>query len=388
MEKKVTDELQAINLINSYQLAISILPLDKKISEFVYYGLKQIKEISFCRVCLYCANEPLGDRIRDEKSSCNTCNIFNASEKVSHECIFYNNDSYKVISIQSINNIYGNIIINNSRELTCSIDSCIRNFANFITLYVENKIQEENLKKQNEILRISKEKAEESDRLKSSFLTNLSHEIRTPMNAIQGFASILHDASLPNEQIREFATYISESTDQMLDIFSDILILSSLDAGQEKLNKSIIDPTLIIEDIYTRFYPKSYKKGLQFSKQLPLDTSKKEIYLDIEKIKKILDHLLSNSIKFTDKGYVSLGFYLSSNKINFSIKDSGIGIDNKYFDKIFNRFWQLDSGLTRSYEGNGLGLSIAKGYAELMDGNIKVKSSSGKGAEFLVTIPF
>jgi len=244
--------------------------------------------------------------------------------------------------------------------------------------------------------REAKEKAEESERLKTAFLLNMSHEVRTPMNAIIGFSNMLHDSDLTAEKRKEYTSIIISSSNRLQFIIDDIMTISKLETNQEEVkihNVCVNDILDNLLEIY-QFAAKDKKILLNSRFDLPDDLSK--IYSDKNKIKQILSHLIDNAIKFTSRGYVKFGYSLqnadptsnSEQHLLFFVMDSGIGISNEIKNKIFERFAQAETEITRNYGGTGLGLSIAKGFVELLGGKIWVESNEDKGSTFYFTIPY
>ncbi|MBI9066908.1 MAG: PAS domain S-box protein [Salinivirgaceae bacterium] len=237
-------------------------------------------------------------------------------------------------------------------------------------------------------LKFAKEKAEESDRLKTAFLQNISHEIRTPMNAINGFAGILNKPDLSEEKRNSFISIIQNSSKQLLSIVSNILTISSIDAKQEKLCMENVCINDIIVDLVAIFKPQAVNQNISLFAKQQLSDSQAEIYTDKTKVTQILSNLISNAFKFTHKGSIEFGYNLKENELEFYVKDSGIGIKPELREKIFERFQQADSSITRKYGGTGLGLSISNGFVELLGGKIWVESESDKGSAFYFTIPY
>ena len=254
---------------------------------------------------------------------------------------------------------------------------------------------EELIKKRTSELEKAKIKAEESDRLKSAFLTNMSHEIRTPMNGILGFAGLLKEPNLTGKMQQEYIRIIEKSGDRMLNIINDIIDISKIESG---LNEITIINTNIneqIEYIYSFFTPSVEEKRLKFSFIKSLPANEVNINTDKEKFLKILTNLIKNAIKFTDKGSIEFGYEKKGNYLEFFVKDTGIGIPHNRQEAIFERFIQADILDSRAFQGAGLGLSITKAYVEMLGGKIWVNSEeenlpNGKtgGSIFYFTIPY
>lgn len=234
----------------------------------------------------------------------------------------------------------------------------------------------------------AKEKAEESDRLKSAFLQNLSHEIRTPLNSICGFSERLNKPQLSDEKRKSFVSIIQNSSNQLLSIISDVLSISALETKQEKVNIEKICINNIITDLLSIFKQQTINRNISLYAKKSLSDKQSEIYTDKTKITQILSNLLSNALKFTHEGFVEFGYNLKNNELEFYVKDSGIGIKSELQEKIFERFAQADHFINKKYGGTGLGLAISKGFVELLDGEIWVNSVINDGSTFYFTIPY
>ncbi len=232
----------------------------------------------------------------------------------------------------------------------------------------------------------AKEKAEESDRLKSAFLANMSHEIRTPMNSIMGFADLLKESDLSVDQRDKYISLIEEAGERMLDIISDLIAISRVESGQEEVKISLFNLNELLDYNYILFRKSAIHKGIELRVDKKEDTSMVNFNSDRDKVYTILTNLLSNALKYTDKGSVTFGYEMEDDYVRFHVKDTGIGIPADKIDKIFNRFVQVDQSFTKSYEGNGLGLPISKAYTEMLGGKIWVESEPGKGSCFYFTI--
>lgn len=234
----------------------------------------------------------------------------------------------------------------------------------------------------------SKEKAEESDRLKTAFLHNISHEIRTPMNAIIGFSALLSEPGLDIASQKSFVEHISQSSFRLLEILNNIIEVSNIEAGILKVKKSEANLNKMLELILSEYQPKAIEKGIELTMNTGLPDSRTDLLYDYGKIKSILTSLLNNAFKFTHKGGVSLGYKLNGAFLEFYVSDTGIGIPQEHQYKVFTRFYQVDNTLNRNYDGTGLGLSITKAYVELLGGKIWLTSKPGNGSVFYFTIPY
>jgi PAS domain S-box-containing protein len=234
----------------------------------------------------------------------------------------------------------------------------------------------------------AKERAEESDRLKTAFLHNVSHEIRTPMNAILGFSTLLNEPGLSQSEHNQYVNIIFQSSNQLLSIINDIVDIANVESGQVKLNFREMNLNSSMRSLVEQFRYKEneYEIAINFSPGLKDEES--TIITDSTKLIQILSNLIGNAIKFTRKGGIEIRYTLNNALLEFSVRDTGIGIRPEHIDKIFNRFFQVDAADSRQYSGTGLGLSICKAYVELMGGYIGVESEPGKGTHFVFTLPY
>ncbi len=234
----------------------------------------------------------------------------------------------------------------------------------------------------------AKEKAEESDRLKTAFLHNVSHEIRTPMNAILGFSSLLNETGITEDDQKQFVDVIFQSSNQLLSIINDIVDLASIESGQVKLNIKEVNLNYELRKLSEQFSYKQKHLNITLSLKTPLTDREANIMTDGTKLIQILSNLINNAFKFTKKGKISYGYTLKDDFLEFFVKDSGVGIQPENQAKVFDRFYQVDSAVSRQYSGTGLGLSICKAYTELLGGNIWLSSVPGEGSLFNFTLPY
>ncbi|MFZ4400355.1 MAG: ATP-binding protein [Bacteroidales bacterium] len=243
---------------------------------------------------------------------------------------------------------------------------------------------------------LAKERAEESDKLKTAFLNNVSHEIRTPFNGLLGFLTIIkEDEVSPSEKEIYFNT-IFKSADRLLSTINDIVEISQIDSSQIKLQIAKTDVNEQINDLFMLYKPIVENNNLEFILNNTLIATKSYFETDGHKFNTILTNLINNAIKFTKKGSIELGCrYISDSReteiaetveLEFYVKDTGIGIPEDKHEQIFKRFMQADVSDTRAYEGSGLGLSIAKAYVEMLGGKIRLESEPGNGTAFYFTI--
>jgi PAS domain S-box-containing protein len=234
----------------------------------------------------------------------------------------------------------------------------------------------------------AKEKAEESDRLKSAFLANMSHEIRTPMNGILGFLQLINKPDISDIARDQYISIINESGNRLMDTINDLIEISQIETGQLKISFSAIDLNEILEYLYGFFKPEAENKGLQLIACNNLPVPGSIIYTDKSKLQSILVNLIKNALKFTREGFVEFGAGIKDNSLCLYVKDSGIGIPGDKLEKIFDRFVQADMTYSKAYEGSGLGLSLVRSYIDALGGTISVKSQVGQGTVFKITLAY
>ncbi len=240
-----------------------------------------------------------------------------------------------------------------------------------------------------EELLIAKEKAEESDRLKTSFLHNVSHEIRTPMNAIIGFASLLSESDVSEDERNQYCDIISQSSNQLLSIINDIVDIANVESGQVKVNLKVFNLNLTLRNLIEQYqYIRTKDNNIPIQIKTGLSDDDSQIRTDDVKLIQIISNLVNNALKFTRSGEIVVSYILNNRFLEFSVRDTGIGIPSIHIEKIFKRFYQVEGAVSRQYGGTGLGLSICKAYVELLGGEISVKSEQGKGSLFTFTIPY
>ena len=243
------------------------------------------------------------------------------------------------------------------------------------------------LKKAEQELIAAKEKAEESDRLKSAFLANMSHEIRTPMNGILGFAELLKTPKLTGKAQRKYVNIIEKSGQRMLGIINDLIDISKLESGQTELSFSVTDLNEQLKFLYNFFKLETKQKGIKLSFHSPLKNGQATVITDKEKLYAVLANLLKNALKFTNEGSIDFGYELKEDQLEFYVRDTGIGVPPEKQAAIFERFVKADSILSGEYEGAGLGLAISKSYVEMLGGHIWMESAPGNGSSFYFTLP-
>lgn len=235
----------------------------------------------------------------------------------------------------------------------------------------------------------AKEKAEESDRLKTAFLQNMSHEIRTPMNAIMGFSSLLVENYGDRAKLEQFAEIINQRANDLLDIINDILDISKIESGQLSVNNVECNIKELFTELnlfFIEYQKRLRKEHINFSLVCDPGQFSPLIQTDTVKLKQILINLIGNAFKFTDKGSVECSCRFESDFLQFYVSDTGVGIPTNRFDNIFERFTQLENSVSGNIGGTGLGLSIAKGLTNLLGGKIWIESEVNKGTTFHFTI--
>lgn len=234
----------------------------------------------------------------------------------------------------------------------------------------------------------AKEKAEESDRLKTAFLQNMNHEIRTPLNGILGFAKLLNDEDITSDEIKSYTDIILQSGKRLMETVGNVLDISRIDTGQVEINNKEFSINSLMAEMHSFFSIKANSKNLKLSYNSALDYESSIIKSDEIKINQVLTNLINNALKFTESGGIDYGYRVLNDEIEFYVKDTGIGIPEDFKRRIFSRFNQADLESTRKYGGAGLGLSICKGLVELLGGKLWFESEYGKGTTFFFTIPY
>ncbi len=246
--------------------------------------------------------------------------------------------------------------------------------------------QSQELQEQNRSLEVQKNQLQELNKLKTSFLSNMSHELRTPLNSIIALSSVLHkrwENKIPIEEI-EYLGVIEKSGKHLLDLINDILNLSKLEAGKESVSLSTFDLKDLMNDVLASIKPQADQKNLRLSHDM---TENMLVVSDISKLRHILQNLIGNAVKFTEKGFVVVRVSTNKQSLCVQVEDSGIGIASELLPHIFDEFRQADERFSKKYEGTGLGLAIVKKYVQLLQGSIQVESTLGKGSTFTLYLP-
>jgi signal transduction histidine kinase len=229
----------------------------------------------------------------------------------------------------------------------------------------------------------AREKAEDSSRAKSAFLANMSHEIRTPLNAIIGFAEVLANAKTDEEK-KQFQEIVQSNGNLLLQLVNDILDISKIEAGTLEFNYSDVDINVLLSDLQQLFTMKL--KGQNSNVQIVLQKGLPEcvIKTDNNRLSQVISNFISNAIKYTSEGEITVGYEKRDSELYFFVKDTGTGIPESKLPKLFDRFYRAD----KTKEGTGLGLSICKTIIDKLNGNIGVESILGQGSTFWFTLPY
>ena len=234
----------------------------------------------------------------------------------------------------------------------------------------------------------AKNKAEESDRLKSSFLANMSHEIRTPMNAIIGFSKLIQLSDINDVSLKNYVEHIIENSQSLLSLINNIIDISKIDTDQIKLNIKWVNVHDLLIDIYQRYKNFNTNPAIDFKFIAPGKSISLQINTDEHRLHQILDNLLNNAFKFTETGTIEIGYKPDDKNCRFFVRDTGIGLRKSQIDVIFSRFTKIEDPKNKIYRGAGLGLYISKKLVELLDGQMFVESTENKGSLFYFTLPY
>ncbi|SHI62055.1 response regulator [Aquimarina spongiae] len=251
-----------------------------------------------------------------------------------------------------------------------------------------NKYLKHIIRQKTKELRVAKELAEESNKLKTAFIHNISHEVRTPMNGIMGFSELLNDPETTTSEQKEYSKIIIESSNQLINIIDDIIEISRLETNQVELHLEEINFNTLLDTLFSQFQSKAVSKNIAIHLNNRLTEEEGNILMDRSKINKILYNLIDNAIKFTKRGIVEISTEINKDTLQVSIRDTGIGIKSKDQEIIFRNFSQSEKNVTKSYDGLGLGLSIAQKNAVLIKGDITFTSIPNKGSTFMLKVPY
>ncbi len=252
----------------------------------------------------------------------------------------------------------------------------------------EIEAQNEEYRVINEELYLAKQKAEESDKLKSAFLANMSHEIRTPMNGILGFSQLLTKPNISEVDVNQYVDIIQSCGNQLLCIINDLIDISKIESNQIAILTSNVNINQIMNEQYLLFKDKSQQQGLALSFITDLPDSRSTIVTDSARVNQILTNLIGNAVKFTKQGYVKFGYKYRPNELEFFVQDTGVGIPAEMKSQVFERFSQVETAVSQQAGGTGLGLAISKAYINKLGGQIWFDSTPGEGSTFYFTIPY
>ena len=256
----------------------------------------------------------------------------------------------------------------------------------------ENEQLVDELDRVKEELHLIRLKAGESDRLKSAFLCNMSHELRTPLHAIMGFAGLIANPSMPEDDKVTYANIINRNVDSLLEIINDIFDISQFESGVTGVETESVNINDLLNSLQTWI---NLEKSNVGKEEIVVRVNKANkdqnfsILTDGYKLKRAMSHLVYNALKYSNEGYIEIGYTFSGNNIiDFYVKDDGIGFSNDKLETMFSRFRQVDETPTRQYGGLGLGLTVAQKFATFLNGRLWGESEPGKGSTFYISIPY
>jgi signal transduction histidine kinase len=409
VEDNLTEELQSLNQLVLCQLAISILPFDKKYSEFIHYGLKQIVKTSKCRICLFFTQEPVGDTISEICKKCDFYKCSNDEQKC--DCLLFNEENIIVIPIRKGRKSFGYIALYNSQRIKPTIFASIRNFANIIAINIENNLQKDILERQNEekdkraaelvIANIEKDKRaaeliianiEKDKRAAELIIANkeletfsysVSHDLRAPLRHINGYVDLLLDRfydSLP-EKARHYLDTIADSSRQMGTLIDDLLQFSRI--GRQEKRLADFDMNIVVQDAIVSIKQDNQERNIEWRiETLPL------VYADKAMLQLVWTNLLSNAVKFTrirKKAIIGINVSDENNEYIFSVHDNGVGFDMQYSHKLFGIFQRLHT--MAEFEGTGIGLANVQHIISRHGGRTWAEAEPDKGATFNFSLP-
>jgi PAS domain S-box-containing protein len=236
-------------------------------------------------------------------------------------------------------------------------------------------------------MKFAKEKAEVSDRLKTTFLNNISHELRTPLNGIVGFAELITGNDLDPDERKEALSMVYDCSERLLDTVTNYMDISLLVSKEMNVNMTEFNPDSLLKELNSKYKHQCTSRNIELILNVPYISSDVKVNSDPELLKKVLTHLLNNAVKFTEKGRITFGYRRGDIDLEFFVSDTGIGIGKEALASIFNHFFKEEQVNTRSNEGSGLGLTIAKNIVELLGGVLNADSEKGKGTTCSFSLP-
>jgi PAS domain S-box-containing protein len=258
-----------------------------------------------------------------------------------------------------------------------------------IPIGIEGSLRDIDERKHFELeLEKARDKAQESDKLKTAFLHNISHEIRTPMNAIIGFSSLIGDSEISDEKRILYNRLIKDGSDQLLSIIDDIVDISSIEANILKINVSPVDVDQIVDSLYEQFKLSANNKNIALKVSPGINGKQTILSTDGTRLIQTLSNLINNALKFTIEGQVEFGYTIKGDMMEFFVSDTGIGISQEHQSKVFDNFFQVENDLSTQFGGTGLGLAISKAYIEVLGGKIWLTSELDKGSTFYFCLPY
>lgn len=296
---------------------------------------------------------------------------------------FFSIDKLYSASIHSDKKLYGSIFLFSRSEDISDYLILIQEILTLYSMALERRMAEEELLK-------AKTKAEEIVKLKSVFMANFGHEIRTPMNAILGFTQLLSLPNLTKEKKKQYIDIIGSKGRMLVKLINDMVDVSKAESGELTVVKSVFSVNqlmLNLKDFYGIERVFQQREAIEIRLILPENSDDNLIFSDEGRLEQVFTNLIDNALKFTERGSVEFGFTMDNGKVEFFVKDTGIGIDSRLHKAIFDRYKQVGEKIERTREGKGLGLAICKGIIELLGGEIWVESEPGQGAIFKFTVP-
>ncbi len=310
-----------------------------------------------------------------------------------HETAFYKKNGDTIITLQSLEmidingencilSVYEDITDRRRKELELQEKN-----EEIARQNEEYEVMNEELTVTNQELLKAKERAEQSDRLKSSFLKNMSHEIRTPLNGLLGFTDMMLGEHITDEEREIYGNVIRKSSNELLNIINNVILMSKIETGIEKVNNEETHIQEFIRKIVDRTKFSYPTKSLPFELKVVSEIGDQKVMLDVEKVEQIIMQLIDNAFKFTSAGKVQLSFKITEDRLTATVSDTGIGIEPRDQQHVFELFRKLENDTSKLYRGNGLGLAIAKSFADLLGAKLYLSSVPNAGTTVTMTLP-